>query len=950
MKPITLFFIIALISNISLQAQTTELWGLTSKGGTYDIGTIFKTDGSGNNHQVVHNFFKNEGNEPDYGELCEHNNGMLYGMIRVNGVDDCLFEFDPTTSTYTKKISFTGPNGELPTCGLMKASNGKLYGMTPFGGSYYDGVIFEYDPATATYAKKYNFNEATDGKKPYGKLVEDSTGLFYGMTRVGGTNDKGIIFSFNLATQTLTKLIDFNGTTNGSKPFGSLVKAINGKLYGMTKEGGANNQGVLFEFNTSSNTFAKILDFNTSTTGSFPYGSLIQSSNGKLYGMTGAGGTNYNGVIFEFNPSSSTYTIKYSFSNPSTNGAYPYGDLFQASNGKLYGMTSGGGINNDGVIFEFDPSLSTYNKLFDFDDTEGRLPRGNLMQAANGKLYGMTVAGGILNAGVLFEYDLATSNYTKKLDFDNGPLGSKPNGSLMKASNGLLYGMTTFGGANNQGVIFEYNRDSLKYRVLFDFSDSTGYNAYGSLFQATNGKLYGMSIYGGGAINYGVLFEYDITSSTFTKILDFDGTSNGGRPYGSLIQAANGKLYGLTSIGGYYNGGVLFEYDTQTSTYTKKIDFTSGSRPYGSLFEASNGKLYGLTNSGGINNYGALFEYDIASSSLTKKVDFDRVSHGEEPYGSLVESSVGKLYGLVNNGGANFEGVLFEYNFINSTFTKKIDFDEYPKGKDPYGSLIKASNNKLYGMTSSGGSYDKGVLFEYNPTTSTYTKKLEFSGANGESPMYGNLIEINTCEVHNTVQLQACKFYTWIDGNTYYNSNNAATHKLTSTTGCDSILHLDLTIDTVDTRVITNDPVISAVASNATFQWLDCNTGFGAISGATNTSYTPTMNGDYAVEVTQNNCIDTSLCVLIQQVGINSPENQNLPVVYPNPSKGIFTIDLKDHKPSDVRVYDTQGKLIFKEGDVTSPQFKFSLESVKGVYILELQNQSSILRYHIILN
>ncbi len=88
--------------------------------------------------------------------------------------------------------------------------------------------------------------------------------------------------------------------------------------------------------------------------------------------MTSHGGSNNVGVIFSFDPSSSVYTKVKDFDN--INGRIPYGSLMQATDGKLYGMTPEGGSNGYGVIFSFDPSSSTYTKVKDFDYTNGGLP------------------------------------------------------------------------------------------------------------------------------------------------------------------------------------------------------------------------------------------------------------------------------------------------------------------------------------------------------------------------------------------------------------------------------------------------------------------------------------------------------------------------------------------------------------------------------------------------
>ena len=365
---------------------------------------------------------------------------------------------------------------------------------------------------------------------------------------------------------------------------------------------------------------------------------------------------------------------------------------------------------------------------------------------AQHKLYGMTFHGGTSDNGVLFEYDLVTNVYTKKLDFDSASssIGGCPHGSLMQASNNKLYAMMPFGGTNDYGVLFEYDPGTNIYTKKFDFNSLSG-RPHASLMQVSNGKLYGMTPCGG--INYeGVLFEYDLDNDTYTKKMEFDGTNTGGCPEGSLMQA-NGKLYGMTYWGGANNKGTLFEYDPNTNTYTKKIDFdelNTGNYPEGSLIQASNGKLYGMTYQGGTNYNGVLFEYDPNTNTYTKKIDFDGTNTGSYPEGNLIQALNGKLYGMTNQGGTNNDGVLFEYDLSTDTYTKKLNFDSASTGKYPRGSLMQASDGKLYGMTTQGGTNNNGTLFKYDITTNTYTKILNFDGTNGRNPQFTALIEVDT--------------------------------------------------------------------------------------------------------------------------------------------------------------------------------------------------------------
>jgi uncharacterized repeat protein (TIGR03803 family) len=130
--------------------------------------------------------------------------------------------------------------------------------------------------------------------------------------------------------------------------------------------------------------------------------------------------------------------------------------------------------------------------------------------------------------------------------------------------------MTTSGGTNNKGVLFKYNQNSNQYFVMVNFSDSLGSEPHGSLIRASNGLLYGMTRRGG-LYNGGVIFKFDTQTKVFTKIYDFQSPS-GTRPLNELFEASNGLLYGTTSGGGMYNGGVVFEFDPVAEIFTKMVD------------------------------------------------------------------------------------------------------------------------------------------------------------------------------------------------------------------------------------------------------------------------------------------------------------------------------------------------------------------------------------------
>jgi uncharacterized repeat protein (TIGR03803 family) len=161
-------------------------------------------------------------------------------------------------------------------------------------------------------------------------------------------------------------------------------------LYGITNSGGASNSGVIFFYNAGTNTYTKVHDFINSPDGAYPNGKLIQASNGLLYGTTTGGGSANRGIIYSFNPATNGYAIVYEFNLA---GSSPSGSLVQASSGLLYGMTTGGGSSYLGVIYSFDPVTNMYTKLKDFTGTgvplkgvEGQSPESSLIQASDGLL------------------------------------------------------------------------------------------------------------------------------------------------------------------------------------------------------------------------------------------------------------------------------------------------------------------------------------------------------------------------------------------------------------------------------------------------------------------------------------------------------------------------------------------------------------------------------------
>ncbi len=523
-----------------------------------------------------------------------------------------------------------------------------------------------------------------------------------------------------------------------------------------------------------------------------------------------------------------------------------------------------------------------------------------------------------------------------------GGYGPKSEGSLVQADSKKLYGMTGQAGENNMGTLFEYDIAQQQYTILIEFDGSNGKKPEtNSLIQASNGKLYGMTPEGGD-YDGGVIFEYDLSTNTFTKLIDLHDTL-GKHPHGDLYQVDNADsiiFYGLASEGGANNGGVLFKYNLTDSSYRVLVDFDGyypyhkerGRHPFGSVIQADNGKIYGLTFEGGLHDNGVLFEYDPEDSTFVKKFDFSNDSTGKRPQGSLIQASDGQLYGLTVYGGTGV-GAVFSYDITNDTLIKRVNLGD-GAGSYPQGSLVQATSGKMFGTTELGACSSGGV-FCFDPETDTIYR----TACNGYP--IGNLIEIVAIpvETYDTITENACDSYVSPSGNHIWTTSGRYTDTLPNAAGGDSIVTIDLTVNTVDASVTQDNNVLTANAENAVYQWLDCNNGYAILEGDTSQVFTAPADGHYAVSVTQGTCTDTSDCYTVSTTGIRE-DNANANIqLYPNPTKGNVTLKMTDVKNSVVSVYNIMGEKVFDMNDITTTEVALPVEALPaGIYFVKVRN------------
>ncbi len=769
---LTLIFIF-LFKTLSSQ-NTYELWGtLPKRGPVSNNGSIYKTDSAGNNFSLVTSFTPQNANYNGYIPYnyipVTSSAGKIYGASQAGGQNGVgtIFEFDPQTNHYQALYHFYAPTGKMPAASLVVSPDDKLFGIAKSGGPNNFGCIYSYNINSHNYSVLHYFNNLNDDF-----LIFASNAKLYGCLMRGGTNNLGYIFQCDTATGAFSVLYNFD-SINGYNPFGNLVETNGGIIYGTTHDGGAYDKGVIFSFDINTGTYSKKFDFD-SINGQHPLGGLSKISNSYIAGMTYSGGVNNRGVIFKYKISTGQFSKVHDF----VSGKYPRGILTRNGAGDIYGVCPQGGLSNKGTVFKLDQSMQNFTAVFDFDTVLNGVPSGynysSLIVAGYGLLYGQ--------AGKYFyKYKLINGAVTAVYNY-YGYAARTPMGPLMQAADGYLYGTTLTGGIYNKGVIFRIDPLSGEWKVLYEFKQSDGINTKTALIQASNGKLYGNAT-GGGYFNQGTLYEYDIASNTLAVKKNYNLP-----PVGALTES-NGKLYGVFGVSAG-SDGEIFEYDMQTGTLTLKALLRY---PFRGMVKAPNGKLYGVDMMGGAYLQGSLYEYVPGQNYTLIKHSF-KDSTGDWPTVGLVIGNNGKFYGTTRHGGTNNSGVLYEYDMSTNTYTVLYNFPYLINGT--WSDLMQSVNGKLYITTKKGGMFNYGQLLEYDLVSNTMTTKMDFNTNVGAYTYYAPVSVSYCSEVFDSLTVNTCGTYTVPSGDSTYTvyGNYTVYDTLQNSCGNDSILIINLTL------------------------------------------------------------------------------------------------------------------------------------------------------------
>ena len=420
--------------------------------------------------------------------------------------------------TFTKLADFSSATGGGPGSPPIQGLDGKLYGTAGSSGPKGHGTLYSatIGGTLGDYLTFCKSSTCPTGAGPYLSPLQTSDGSFFGFT--SGTAFNGTIFKLNSAG-VANNLHTFCSPTcvDGDDPRTNLIQARDGFLYGTTNTGGTGAAlGTIFQLTTGGtlttvHNFCQLTPNCTDGAGPLGFGSLIQATDGNLYGTTRNGGAKGNGTIYQFALNGTFKTI-YEFckSGTCTDGAHPVG-LVQGLDGNFYGATTSGGANGFGDVFKvtrFGGLTVLYSFCSQTNCTDGNGPTG-LILGSDGNFYGTTANLGSNGAVPNNIYQITPSGtfnvlYSTTLNTQSGVL------SVMQATDGNFYGTYSLGGANNLGTFFQLStglgpfvRALRPYGVIGQTASILGYGLTGST---------GVSFNGIAATSFTVVSDSEITA------------------------------------------------------------------------------------------------------------------------------------------------------------------------------------------------------------------------------------------------------------------------------------------------------------------------------------------------------------------------------------------------------------------------------------------------------
>ena len=651
-----------------VQGSDGNFYGTAYTGGAAGNGTVFRISPAGVFAKVVE-----FGDGYDYAfpstALAQGNDGNFYGVLEDGGANSygSIYQVTPAGALTTIYAFTGGSDGESPNSGLVKGPDGNFYGTTLQGGPDNAGTFFQITPGGAL-TTLHAFADAAEGRAGSVPLTLGADGNFYGATYVDGPTGLGAVYRLTPAGA-LTVLAGFTSPDEqeGTDPTGVLLGG-DGNLYGATRYSGNGDAGTVFQV-APSGALTTVHLFQAG--GFYSVAALTQLANGTFYGTTQQGGATGDGTIFGVLPDGTIATV-HDFNAP-TDGKAPSTRLLESppGSGTYYGVCGLEGPNGGGTFYQATLAGATQSS---------RSPGKAVLPQAGEEPVESLLIRTVLERPTPTEYiddggcDVDEVNVFRTL------YSARPSFGAKGFING--FGGGTVPSADRRHLVSDPGTAAGE-TVLYTFTGGAdGGDPHGAL-RGPDGNIYGVTA-SGGANGLGTVFRLT-PDGVLTTLHAFAGGNDGAAPQAGLVLASDGNFYGTTSGNSYdadtsstAGNGTIFRVapdGTFTTLHAFAADNSEGARSLATLMQASDGKLYGVTSANGYDSNGS-YSGDGAVFSITTDGVFTKVGDladptlsgfdgensatGSAPMAALIQGSDGSLYGTTTRGGTEQDGVVFK--------------------------------------------------------------------------------------------------------------------------------------------------------------------------------------------------------------------------------------------------------------------------------------------------
>lgn len=962
------------------------LWAKSIGGSSYESASALCIDNS--NNIVLAGSFR---------EIVDFDPSAGVATYTSNGFDDVFIAKYDANGNYIWAKNLGGTNGDYAT-NIAMQNSGNFY-LT----GYFQGVA-DFDPSLTTnnlssagnndiFIAKYDVNGnhvwasrigSTSDDASYGIAVDIS-----GNINVTGKFSGTVDFDPSVATANQTSASDdvfiAKYNTNGGYMWAKKIGGTNSEKGNSIVLDNSGNSYIIgnfrgtADFDPSAATANLVTNFwsdniffaKYDNLGNYiwaglagTYGTTINNGNGYKIAMDNNGDIyvvgNFQGVV-DFDPSAVTYNLV----SPAN-----YYSIFLAkytTNGNLIWAKS---IENTSsyqtVSIALDLSSNIYvtGVFYNTTDFDPSSSNANITSLGNGDIF---LAKYDMNGNYLWAKSMGGNNTEQPRSITVDINGNS-------YISGEIYGTTDFdpsSSINNLSSLSNYDIFIAKYdangnyqwakNISGDYSRQIILDNTGNLL--VTGKFYGTADFdpSNGTANLVSNWGDDIFLAKYDSNGNYIWAKKMGGTWNDEATSIVSDTYGNCYITGSF--GLIADFDPSANTVN--LTASGGTDIFLAKYN-QNGDYLWAKKMGGINPEEGL----ALTLGENANIYVTGVFHGPTDFDPSVNTynlytagnrdifvakydSSGNYRWAKRMGGLNEDyGYGIVYNTDNSiyltgSFGLVADFDPYNglanltslNGSDVFVAKYNDCSTTSTYSTSSCDNYTwiDGLTY----TTDNNTATFAITNVSGCDSLIN--LDLTILNSASNIDIQtACFSYTWIDGLTYTSSNNTSTYLFSGAAinGCDSIVKLDLTINNVNKTVTQNGATLTSNVVGGNYQWLDCDNGKTPINGAIDQNFTPTSNGNYALKVIENGCIDTTNCFIINNVSAVKHNFSNKFSVYPNPNNGNITINLGEIlKEIELTITNSVGQIVLQEYFTNNSILTPFIEGDKGVYFIKVKSQ-----------